>query len=272
VVVGSDAPGWGGPVTEKLRALHTVPSSVAFSPVGPFVTPRLRGIGRPGHVALTFDDGPDPVGTEPIMAVLAQLGWQATFFVLADMVRRSPGLVAELVAAGHDVGVHASEHRSHRHMTPRRIRDDVRRAHATIVDAGAVPEFYRPPHGALSPEGLVTARRLGMRTVLWTAWGRDWRAEATTRSVCDDVAAGRLDGGTVLLHDSDCASAAGSWRTTLAALPRLADLFTVHDLSVGPLRDHFRHVPSRPDLRSAGTTSGPTLRLDVRGEAARTTS
>jgi len=239
VAVASDAPARGGRAIEKLRALHTVPSSVAFSPVGPRLTPRLRGIGRPGHVALTFDDGPDPVGTEAIMGALRELGWHATFFVLADMVRRSPGLVAELVAAGHDVGVHASAHRSHRHMTPARIRDDVRRAHATIVDAGALPTFYRPPHGALSPEGLVTARGLGMRTVLWTAWGRDWRAEATPASVCHDVAAGRLDGGTVLLHDSDCASAPGSWRTTLAALPPLGDLFAERELTVGPLRDHF---------------------------------
>jgi peptidoglycan/xylan/chitin deacetylase (PgdA/CDA1 family) len=244
VAVGSDISGRGGRAVEKLRALHTMPSSVAFSPVGPRLTPQLRGVGRPGHVALTFDDGPDPVGTAPIVAALDRLGWRATFFVLGDMVHRSPALVTDLVAAGHDVGVHASTHRSHRHMSPRQIRDDVCRARATVVDAGAVPRFYRPPHGAVSPEGLFTARRLGMRTVLWTAWGRDWRAEATPASVADDVAAGRLDGGTVLLHDSDCASAPGSWRTTLASLPRLADLFAARDLTVGPLREHFSATPT----------------------------
>jgi peptidoglycan/xylan/chitin deacetylase (PgdA/CDA1 family) len=247
--VASDAPGRGARAVETLRALHTVPSSVAFSPAGPRLTPRLRGIGRPGHVALTFDDGPDPVGTPRVMDVLAVLGWHATFFVLGDMVAAQPGLVAELIAAGHDVGVHASTHRSHRRMTPRRIVDDVRRAHDTVTAAGAVPGFYRPPHGALSPEGMMTAHRLGMRTTLWTAWGRDWRAEATPDSVRDEVAAGRLDGGTVLLHDSDCASAPGSWRTTVAALPRLADLFADRGLEVGALRDHFR-VPSRADVAS----------------------
>ena len=126
--MGSDAPGRGGRVADKLRALHTVPSSVAFSPAGPYLTARLRGLGTPGHVALTFDDGPDPVGTPRIAAELDRLGWHATFFVLGDMVRADPGLVADLVAAGHDVGVHAMEHRSHRTMSPRRIRDDVRRA------------------------------------------------------------------------------------------------------------------------------------------------
>lgn len=229
--------------------LRTVPSSLAFSSVGPRITPRLLGIGTPGHVALTFDDGPDPVATPRIMAALDALGWRATFFVVGEMVRRSPGLVRELVEAGHDIGVHADVHRSHRTMTPRAIRDDVRRAYATAVGACGDPAFYRPPHGALSPEGLVTAHRLGMRTVLWTAWGRDWRAAATPDSVCADVAAGRLDGGTVLLHDSDCVSDAGCWRTTVAALPRLADVFAARDLTVGRLRDHF-HARRAPGARA----------------------
>jgi peptidoglycan-N-acetylglucosamine deacetylase len=74
--------------------------------------------------------------------------------------------------------------------------------------------------------------------VLWTAWGRDWRAEATPGSVVADVARGVVPGGTVLLHDSDCTSADASWRITVAALPLLAELFADHDLEVGPLRDH----------------------------------
>ena len=117
--MASDPSGSGARAAEKLRALHTVPSSLAFSPAGPRLTPRLLGLGRRGHVALTFDDGPDPVGTPRIMDVLAVLGWRATFFVLGDMVDARPGLVAELVAEGHDVGVHASMHRSHRHIAHR---------------------------------------------------------------------------------------------------------------------------------------------------------
>jgi len=230
---------------EKLLALHTVPSSVAFSPAGRFVVRGLCGFGTPGHVALTFDDGPDPHGTPAVVDALERFGWQATFFLVGDMVRRAPGLVTDLVAAGHEVGVHAETHRSQRSMTPRQIGDDIRRAYAEITGAaGVCPRWYRPPHGALSPEGLLTARDLGMRAVLWSAWGRDWLAEATPETVRRDVAAGRLDGGTVLLHDSDCASAPGSWRTTVAALPLLAELFEARRLTVGPLRDHATPVPA----------------------------
>jgi peptidoglycan/xylan/chitin deacetylase (PgdA/CDA1 family) len=84
----------------------------------------------------------------------------------------------------------------------------------------------------------LACRRLGLTPVLWTAWGEDWRARATPRSVLHTVTRDLRGGGTVLLHDSDCTSATGSWRNTLAAVPRLIDTIRDRGLTVGPLRDH----------------------------------
>jgi hypothetical protein len=53
-----------------------------------------------------------------------------------------------------------------------------------------------------------------------------------------DVTRRYLDGGTVLLHDSDCTSYPGSWRSALGALPRLADECAARSLTVGPVGDH----------------------------------
>ena len=218
--------------------LHSAPSGLAFSRLGPRLTPRLLGIGRAGHLAITYDDGPDRVATPRVAESLAAQGWRATFFVLGEMVERDPGLVRMLLDAGHEVGIHAHHHRNHRGLTPRAIFEDVRRAHASVTRAGATPTWYRPPHGALTPEAFVVARRLGLRPVLWTAWGRDWRASATPEEIRDEVARGRLDGGTVLLHDSDCASEPGCWRPSVAAIPLLAELARSHRLTVGPLGEH----------------------------------
>jgi hypothetical protein len=77
-----------------------------------------------------------------------------------------------------------------------------------------------------------------MTTVLWTTWGRDWRREATPASVVADVTRRYVDGGTVLLHDSDCTSYPGSWRSALGALPRLADEFAARGLAVGTIGTH----------------------------------
>jgi peptidoglycan/xylan/chitin deacetylase (PgdA/CDA1 family) len=199
----------------------------------------LAGVGDRGHVALTFDDGPDPSSTPAVLAALDELGWRATFFMLGDMVRKSPGLAAEVAAAGHEVGVHGDQHRSLLRLGPRTTHDDIRRAAAVISDAtGIESQWYRPPYGTLSVGGVISARRLGLRPVLWTAWGRDWRAEATGSSVAADVLDGFVDGGTVLLHDSDCTSAPESWRATLDAFPLLGKGFADRGLVVGPVGEH----------------------------------
>jgi hypothetical protein len=79
---------------------------------------------------------------------------------------------------------------------------------------------------------------VGLEPVVWTAWGCDWRG-GPSEDVLRHVVRGLDDGGTVLLHDSDCTSAPGSWRTTVAALPLLAAEFDRRGLAVRPLRDHL---------------------------------
>jgi peptidoglycan/xylan/chitin deacetylase (PgdA/CDA1 family) len=201
--------------------------------------PVLAGVGAPGHVALTFDDGPDPRSTPAFLDVLARLRWRATFFMLGSMVARAPGLAAEVASAGHEVAVHGYRHRSQLLRFPGEIADDLERAVDTVAEAsGRPPVWFRPPYGSLSTAGLLAVRRLRLRTVLWTAWGRDWRAEATPATVVADVVRGLGPGATVLLHDSDCTSAPGAWRSALGALDGLAEVFEARGLTVGPLSDH----------------------------------
>ncbi len=220
-------------------AAYASPSIARALPPRWRATPRLSGLGDPGHVALTFDDGPDPHSTPAVMEVLDRLGWTATFFCLGPMVERAKGLTAEVAAAGHEVAVHGWTHDGAIRRTPRALVEDARRCHDAITDAaGTVPEWYRPPYGELSLGTLAAARSLDLQLVLWSAWGRDWRAEATPGSVVADVTRGVVAGGTVLLHDSDCTSAEASWRVTVAALPLLAELFADLGLEVGPLGCH----------------------------------
>ncbi len=220
-------------------AVNAAPSLLALSWLGRHVTPGLAGVGPTGHVALTFDDGPDPASTPRFLDALDRLGWGATFFMLGEMVRAAPGLAAEVAAAGHEVAVHGDRHRSQLRTRPATLAADTLRARDAVASAtGIEPVWFRPPYGTLSLGGWRAAHRLGLRTVLWTAWGRDWRAEATGETVAADVLAGFVDGGTVLLHDSDCTSAPRSWTATLDALPRLADAFATTGLRVGPVGDH----------------------------------
>ncbi len=228
---------------------HAIPSAANLTVAGRLFWPTLIGVGDRHHVALTFDDGPDPASTPQILDELARLGWSATFFMLGSMVAAAPTLAAEVAAAGHEVAVHGHTHRSHLARLPHDVRDDIRRARDVIADAtGASPSWFRPPYGHLSLAGHRSAAALGLQTVLWSTWGRDWRSAASAESVAHDVRKGWRPGATVLLHDSDCTSAAQSWTTTLGSLALLREFFDEQGAAVGALRDHCL-----PCARSVGT-------------------
>jgi peptidoglycan/xylan/chitin deacetylase (PgdA/CDA1 family) len=220
-------------------AVHAAPALAGVSPLGVRVTPSLVGVGRRGHVALTFDDGPDPGSTPAFLAGLEEQGWRATFFMLGAMARRWPGVARDVAAAGHEIAVHGDRHVNMLRVSPRTALDTIARARDSIAEiAGVEPYWFRPPFGILSYPALRAARQVGLTTVLWTTWGRDWRREATPESVVADVTRRYVDGGTVLLHDSDCTSYPGSWRAACGALPGLAEALGSRGLVVGPLADH----------------------------------
>ncbi|HKT01493.1 MAG TPA: polysaccharide deacetylase family protein, partial [Rugosimonospora sp.] len=210
----------------------------------------LAGIGRPDHVALTFDDGPHPLSTPRFLDLLDRMSVRATFFLLGQWANNAPGLVKEIAASGHEIAVHGYQHRCLIARGPRGTYDDLARARDVISAAADQPvSWFRPPYGVLTGSTLVAARRLGLTPVLWTAWGRDWSAKATADSVYRTVTADLDGGGTILLHDSDVTSAPGSWRATLGAVPRLVRECRERGLAVGPLAEHWG---ARPDPVSGG--------------------
>ncbi|RPE41742.1 peptidoglycan/xylan/chitin deacetylase (PgdA/CDA1 family) [Streptomyces sp. Ag109_O5-1] len=227
-----------------LAAAHAAPVISTLGPLRNRTMPRLSGRGRPDHIALTFDDGPDPLSTPFFLRLLAERRVHATFFLLGREAGRSPGLVREIAAAGHEIAIHGWLHRPLLLRGPRATYDDLARARDTVADiTGRRPTLFRPPYGVMSTAAHLTARRLTLTPVLWTSWGEDWTARATPESVHRTVTSDLDGGGTVLLHDSDCTSAPAAWRSTLGALPRILDTCEQRGYEVGPLRDHGRPRP-----------------------------
>jgi peptidoglycan-N-acetylglucosamine deacetylase len=225
-----------------LAVAHAGPGITALRPVRERFFPRLSGQGEPGHVALTFDDGPDPAATPLFIDALGRRGIRATFFMLGSRVAREPGLAAEVAAAGHDIGVHGWEHAFLPLRGPRATLADLGRARDVIAEAtGVMPWLFRPPYGVLTSAALAGARIHGLTCVLWTCWGREWAPGADPATVYASLAGGLSGGGTVLLHDSDATSPAGSAQAALAALPALLDECGRRNLRVGPLGEHGHH-------------------------------
>lgn len=120
-----------------------------------------------------------------------------------------------------------------------------------------------PPYGILTTSRWLAARRAGLRTVLWSAWGRDWTADATPESVRARVAADLRGGGTILLHDSDRHSAPDCWHATLAALPAIVQDCREAGLTVGPLREHGPIPEPDGSAAAAGLMGGRGDRGDL---------
>ena len=220
--------------------VHLLPSIGTIPALRNSLLPRLSGRSDTGHVALTFDDGPDPASTPAFLDRLDELGVRATFFLLGSQLQACPRLAERITSAGHELAVHGWRHRPHLLAAPWRVAGDLAHTAARIrAVTGVQPRFWRPPNGILTGAGLLAARRHGLQPVLWTADGRDWAAAATAGSVFGRLRRQLTAGGTVLLHDSDVTSAPGSWRAGLAALPDLVALCAERGWPIGPLREHW---------------------------------
>ena len=153
-------------------------------------------------VALTFDDGPDPIGTSAVLDALAEGGAHATFFVLADRVAKFPrwcNAPSPRVTTSGCTGPTTA-------VFTKLDRDAVRQAIADskhlVEDAVGRPvQFFRPPYGAQTLATFGAARRCGLEVVVWSVTGEDWRPDSPADAAARTVA-GCGPGDVVLLHDS----------------------------------------------------------------------
>jgi peptidoglycan/xylan/chitin deacetylase (PgdA/CDA1 family) len=196
-----------------------------------------RRLTRADGVALTFDDGPHPEGTPAVLDLLASAGARALFFMVGEQVRRRPAIAAEVVAQGHVAALHGDRHRLQVRLAADAVREDLLRGAAAIEEAvGCTPAWHRPPYGIYSAAGLAAAREQGLRPLLWSRWGRDWRKFTTPRQIAERATNGVGRGDVILLHDADFYSSRGSHRRTLAALELiLAELETRRLATVLPV-------------------------------------
>jgi len=88
----------------------------------------------PGEIALTYDDGPNPLATPKLLETLAREDEKATFFLIGDWVRREPHLVREIATAGHAIGNHTMTHPWLSYCSSARVRTEIADSKAIIED------------------------------------------------------------------------------------------------------------------------------------------
>jgi peptidoglycan/xylan/chitin deacetylase (PgdA/CDA1 family) len=193
--------------------------------LAPHVPRAAAGLGVPrtlpgaAGVAITFDDGPHPEGTPAVLEVLAAADIKAAFFLVGEQVERRPALAARIAEQGHLVALHGYRHRPQPAMTQKAVRADIERGGDAVRAAtGADVAWHRPPYGLYSPAGLAEVRSRGLKPLLWSRWGKDWRRFTTPERIATRASANVRPGDVILLHDADFYSSRGSHQRTVAAL------------------------------------------------------
>jgi len=147
-------------------------------------------------MALTFDDGPDPVWTPLVLDALADSRARATFFVIAPRATRYPSLISIMREDGHEVAFHCKEHVRHDAMTVGEIEAD---AASGLLALGQPVRHWRTPWGLVTPATEEVAKRHRLGLVGWTADTENWRGGAQ-EAMLARVRGGISPGAIVLMH------------------------------------------------------------------------
>jgi len=151
---------------------------------------------------ITIDDGPFPDDTAALLEVLARQGAPATFFLEGARVTSAPELARRIADAGHTLGNHSHTHPVSRFwaLGPRGARREMAAcSEALRTAAGAKPLGFRPPVGMANGFVHLTARRLGLPVIGWSARGYDGLDRDPAR-VTQRLLAQLAPGAILLLH------------------------------------------------------------------------
>ncbi|MFG2291832.1 polysaccharide deacetylase family protein [Streptomyces sp. NPDC048603] len=189
----------------------------AARPAAPPVTITRTAMGAERSVAITIDDGPDPVWTPKVLDVLDRYEVKATFCMIGTKAQKHPALVREVVARGHRLCDHSVGHDTAMDHKPVAYQErEIVGGKEMIEKAapGARVEYYRAPGGAFTPDSRRIAAAHGMRPLGWSVDPQDWSRPGVPAIV--DSVQHPLVRPTVLFHDGG-----GDRSETVAALEKV---------------------------------------------------
>ncbi|WP_395745923.1 polysaccharide deacetylase family protein [Prosthecobacter sp.] len=212
-------------------------------------------------IAITFDDGPDPVLTPRLLDLLKQRGIHATFFLVGKNAAAFPDVVRRIVDEGHEVGNHSWSHPLFTQLSKDSVESQLRRTHDAIVKAcGVAPLLYRPPYGAVGVSQRARIEQtFGYPAILWDVDPQDWQHPRSAQKVYDRIHSQTRAGSIILCHDIH--------ETTIAAMPATLDDLTARGYRFATVTQLIAYStppevvgPPAPSAAPAATTPPATSR------------
>jgi len=201
------------PVSAAAEAVVAPPAGAVAARMARDVEELLSRPSRPRLAVLTFDDGPYPVESPALAAVLDQLRVPADFFFIGTDAQRQPAIARRLAVSGFEVGNHTMTHPKMQALPYGVQAAEIREGAAAIAAvAGASTRYFRPPHGDYDAATIRAAQAAGESVALWDVDPGDWRTLSADDVVSTAISQARAP-AVILLHNGKDA--------TIEALPRI---------------------------------------------------
>jgi len=147
------------PRPRKLRLLRCLPSSLVTT----------TGSAARRSLYLTFDDGPHPEHTAPLLDLLAEHEARASFFLIGGQIEANPELARRIAREGHTLGNHSYSHPHFDQLSLSAQLDEVDRTDALLSGIDGQPRHsFRPPRGVIPPRMLANFFRQRRRATYWS--------------------------------------------------------------------------------------------------------
>ncbi len=170
-------------------------------------------------------------GTEyirPMLDIFSRYEMKTTFFVGGSWVAGNAQTLAEIYAAGHEIGNHGYYHKDHKKLDEAYNIKEISAAHEAVKAAIDFDmNLFAPPSGAFGESTLSAAEKLGYRTIMWTRDTIDWRdhdADLIYRRAVKNIKGGDL----ILMHPTEC---------TAKVLERIVLTIRAKGLTVAPVSE-----------------------------------
>jgi peptidoglycan-N-acetylglucosamine deacetylase len=191
--------------------------------------------GNQNAVAITLDDGPNPVLTPQVLGILKEHNVQASFFCIGKHVAAYPALAKLMLDQGHAIENH-SYHHAHSFSVwgPKRMALDIAQAQSVIAQTtGRRPQFFRAPAGLRNPFLDYILQQQNLQLAAWTRRGFDTRCGDET-IVLNRLLANLSERDILLAHDHHSALSSDGRAVILQVLPQLLD--TIHSKGLRCIR------------------------------------
>ena len=176
------------------------------------------------EIALTIDDGPDPVVTPQVLQILDRYQVKATFFCIGAKAQQFPDLCQEIVRSGHAVENHTQRHWHNFSMLgPKSLIREIQTAQIVLEGiTGQPPQFFRAPAGLRNMFLDYALSRLHLRLASWSVRGFDTRNGDAGR-VKARLLKGMRTGAILLLHDGHAARTVSGKPVIIEVLPAILE-------------------------------------------------